>query len=175
MSEIPDHVRRAVLTVAWVIIGVVLAKSVIDLQPMPGFRDLREVRGTVVALEADSRSGRGGSSYWLYVTMQGDATRYRLDDERAGGPAHYFRIRNTLRRGDQLTLWAENHAAHGQRIWQIQRGGDKLLDYLTVFDADWASRLMLYGLIAGYAALSAGGFFYLRRQRLQTDTNQSVP
>ena len=172
MFDIPERTRRIVLTVAWVFIGVVLVKSMFDLQPMPGFRDLREVRGTVVALEADSRSGRGGSSYWLYVTLQGEATRYRLDHERAGGTTDYFRIRNALRRGDQSTLWTENHAAHGPRIWQIQRGGDKLLDYLTVFDADWASRLMLYGLIAGYAALTVAGFFHLRRKWLQTDTNQ---
>lgn len=54
---------------------------------------------------------------------------------------------NSLRRGDRLTLLIEDHPAYGQRIWEIRRGDEKRLHFLTVFDAEWQAGLMLYGLL----------------------------
>ncbi|MBY0269763.1 MAG: hypothetical protein K2X06_07855 [Burkholderiales bacterium] len=171
MSVIPDRLRWAVCTGVWLFLGFVLIRLMFDLQPMPASGELREVLGTVAGIEEHSRSGRGGTSYWLFVRLQGNDARYRLDDSHAGSDAEYFRIRNSLRRGDRLTLLIEDHEAYGRRIWEIRRGGEKLLDFLTVFDAEWRARLMLYGLIAVYLPLTVAGGFYLRRKWLHSVTN----
>ena len=154
---IPARVRWAVCTGLWLFLGFVLIRLMFDLQPMPASGDLREVSGTVAGIEEHSRSGRGGTSYWLFVRFQGNAARYQLNDSHAGSDAEYFRIRNSLRRGDRLTLLVEDHEAFGQRIWEIRRSGEKRLNFLTVFDAEWQVRLMLYGLIAVYLPLTVAG------------------
>jgi hypothetical protein len=161
---IPDRVRWAILSGLWLFLGYVLIHLMIDLRPMPASSELREVIGTVAAVEEHSRSGRGGSSYWLFVRLQGNDARYQLDDSHAGSDTEYFRVRNSLRRGDRLTLLIEDHEAYGKRIWEIRRGGEKLLNFLTVFDAEWQGRLMLYGLIAVYLPLTVFGGLYLRRK-----------
>lgn len=168
---IPDRTRWIMCAGAWLVLGLVLIRLVYDLQPMPASSDLREVSGTVAGIEEHSRSGRGGTSYWLFVRLQGDEARYRFDDSHAGSDAGYFRIRNSLRRGDRLTLLIEDHEAYGQRIWEIRRGGEKLLNFLTVFDAEWQSHLMIYGLIAVYLPLTVVGGLYLRRKWLHSVTN----
>ena len=175
MSVIPDRVRWAICSGLWLFLGYVVIRLVIDLQPRPASNELREVSGTVVSVEEHSRSGRGGTSYWLYVRLQGHAVRYLLNDSHAGSDSEYFRIRNSLRRGDRLTLLVEghdeDHEAYGQRIWEIRRGGEKLLNFLTVFDAEWEGRLMLYALIAVYLPLTVVGGIYLRRKWLHSVTN----
>lgn len=170
-SFIPDRVRWAICAGVWLFIGYVLIHWMLTLQPMPASSELREVAGTVAGIEENSRSGRGGTSYWLYVRLQGGDARYRLIDEHAGSHAEYFRIRNSLRRGDRLTMLIEDHPADGGRIWEIRRGGEKLLDFLTVFDAEWKARLMFYGLIAVYLPLTVAGGIYLRRKWLHSVTN----
>lgn len=169
--RIPDRVRWTMLSVAWLVLGLVLARLLFDLQPMPASSELREVGGRVTGVEEHSSRGRSGTSYWLFVLLQGDEQRYRLDEAHAGGYREYVRVRNSLRRGDYLTLRIEDHKAHGQRIWEIRRGGEKLLDFLTVFDAEWQGRLMLYGLIGIYLPLTVAGAFYLRRRWLHSVTN----
>ena len=168
---IPDRLRWAICSGAWLVLGLVLIRLMFDLQPMPASSELREVSGTVAGIEEHSRSGRGGTSYWLFVRLQGDDARYQLDDSHAGSDAEYFRIRNSLRRGDRLSLLIEDHEAYGLRIWEIRRGGEKLLNFLTVFDAEWQGRLMLYGLIAVYLPLTVAGGLYLRRKWLHSVTN----
>ncbi len=171
MSRIPDRLRWSVCAGAWLVLGIVLIRLLSDLQPMPASGELREVTGTVAGIEEHSRSGRGGSSYWLFVRMQGDDARYRLDDSHAGSDAEYFRIRNSLRRGDRLTLLIEDHETYGRRIWEIRRGGEKLLGFLTVFDAEWEGRLLLYGVTGLYLPLTVLGGIYLRRKWLHSVTN----
>lgn len=168
---IPDRLRWAICSGAWLVLGLVLIRLMFDLQPMPASSELREVSGTIAGIEEHSRSGRGGSSYWLFVRLQGDDELYRLDDSHAGSDAGYFRIRNSLRRGDRLSLLIEDHKVYGRRIWEIRRGGEKLLPFLTVFDAEWQSRLMLYGLIGLYLPLTVAGGLYLRRRWLHSVTN----
>lgn len=53
-------------------------------------------------------------------------------------------------------LLVQDHKVRGSRIWEIRRGGEKMLSFLTVFDAEWQGRLMLYGLIAGLPAADGG-------------------
>ncbi len=160
----PTPQRRAIAMALWVLLGFIIVKLLFDLQPMPASKELREVSGVVSGFDEQTSRGRTGTSYRLYIHLRDDPSAYRLDDGLTGNEDRYFRIRNNLRRGDRLTLWIEDHAAYGQRIWQIRRGGDTLLEYLTVFDAEWQAHLMLYGLIACYAALSVAGVMYLRRR-----------
>lgn len=94
----------------------------------------------------------------------GQSCPLSTNDSHAGSDAEYFRIRNSLRRGDRLTLLIEDHEAYGQRIWEIRCGGEKPLNFLTVFDAEWQARLMFYGLIAVYLPLTVAGGLYLRRK-----------
>ncbi len=101
-SVIPDRVRWAICTGLWLFLGYVVIRLVINQQPMPASSELREVSGTVVSVEEHSRSGRGGTSCWLYVGLQGHAAPYLLNDSHAGSDSEYFRIRNSLRRGDRL-------------------------------------------------------------------------
>ena len=162
---LPDHVRWTLLTVLWVVLGIFLVVTLIELEPMPASSELREVSGIVAGIDEHSNtSGRPPHSYWLYVMLQGSGQRYRLDHSHAGGYGDYLRIRNSLRRGDRLTLLVEDHKAHGPRIWEIHRGGDKLLKFLTVFDAEWEGRLLLYGVIGLYLPLTVVGVLYFRRK-----------
>lgn len=170
-SYIPDRTRWAILSGAWLVLGLVLIRLMFDLQPMPASSELREVSGRVASVEEHSSRGRSGASYWLFVALQDDEQRFRLDDGHAGGYAEYLRIRNSLRRGDRLTLLIEDHKAYGPRIWEIRRGSEKLLNFLTVFDAEWRGRLMLYGLLAVYLPLTVVGGVYLRRKWLHSVTN----
>jgi hypothetical protein len=98
------------------------------------------------------------------VKLQGSGQRYRLDDSHAGGFREYIRIRNSLRRGDRLTLLVQDHKTRGPRIWEIRRGGEKLLNFLIVFDAEWEGRLLLFGVIGFYLPLTVVGGLYLRRK-----------
>lgn len=166
LKDLPAGQRRAIAIGLWIVLGGVMVKLLLDLQPMPASKDLREVSGVVAALDEQSQRGRSGASYQLYIQLHDHGAPYRLDDSRAGNWDRYARIRNSLRRGDRLTLLVEDHRAHGQRIWEIRRGRERLLDYLTVFDADWEGRLMLYGLTGLYLALTVAGVIYLRRRPL---------
>lgn len=168
---LPDHVRWTLLTLLWVVFGIVLAVVAIGLKPMPASSELQQVSGVIEQIDAQSRSvSRGRDSYWFYLTLQGSGQRYRFDDSYAGSFDEYIRIRNALRRGDRVTLLVQEHNSD-LRIWQIHRGGDKLLSFLTVFDAEWRGRLMLYGLIAVYLPLTVAGGLYLRRKWLHSVTN----
>jgi len=71
-------VRRTICTGLWLFLGYVLIQFVIDQQPMPASSELREVLGTVAGIEEHSRSGRGGTSYWLYAGLHGHTARYLL-------------------------------------------------------------------------------------------------
>lgn len=46
-----------------------------------------------------------------------------------------------------------------------------MLGFLTVFDAEWEGRLLLYGVIAVYLSLTLVGGLYLRRKWLHSVTN----
>ena len=162
---LPDHVRRILLAGLWVVLGIVLVMQVAELEPMPASSELREVGGVVAGIDEHSKIvSRGPDSYWLYVELQGSSQRYRLDDSHAGSFGEYIRIRNSLRRGDRLTLLVQDHKARGPRIWEIHRGGEKLLGFLTVFDAEWEGRLLLYGVIGLYLPLTVVGVLYFRRK-----------
>lgn len=171
MSVIPDRLRWSICAGAWLVLGLVLLRLLVDLQPMPASSELREVRGTVAGIEEHSSRGRSGTAYWLFVRLQGSDARYRFDDSHAGSFSEYIRIRNSLRRGDRLTLLVQDHGTRGPRIWEIRRGGDKLLAFLTVFDAEWEGRLLLFGLIGLYLPLTVAGGIYLRRKWLHSVTN----
>jgi len=172
MSVIPDRVRWVLLTGLWVVLGIVLVIQVAELEPMPASSELREVGGVVAGIDEHSNTrSRGPDSYWLYLKLQGSSERYRLDDSHAGGFRDYIRIRNSLRRGDRLTLLVQDHKARGPRIWEIHRGGEKMLSFLTVFDAEWEGRLLLYGVIGLYLPLTVAGGIYLRRKWLHSVTN----
>ena len=169
---LPDRVRRTLLAGLWVVLGITLVMQVVDLEPMPASSELREVGGVVAEIDEHSKIvSRGPDSYWLYVKLQGSAQRYRLDDSHAGSFGEYIRIRNSLRRGDRLTLLVQDHKARGPRIWEIHRGGEKLLSFLTVFDAEWEGRLLLFGLIGLYLPLTVAGGLYWRRKWLHSVTN----
>lgn len=169
---LPDHVRRIILAGLWVVFGIVLVMYVVELEPMPASSELREVGGVVAEIDEHSNTrGRGPDSYWLYLMLQGSGQRYRLDDSHAGSFGEYIRIRNSLRRGDRLTLLVQDHKARGPRIWEIRRGGEKLLSFLTVFDAEWEERLLLFGVIGLYLPLTVAGGIYLRRKWLHSVTN----
>jgi hypothetical protein len=170
-SLLPDRMRRRIFIGAWLVFGLVLLRLFHDLQPMPASGELREVSGVLAAVEEHSARGRSGASYWLLVSLQADGQRYRLDDSHAGSDREYTRIRNSLRRGDRLTLLVEDHQVHGPRIWEIRRGREKLLNFLTVFDAEWKGRLLLYGLIGIYLLLTVAGALHLRRKSLHSVTN----
>lgn len=164
LKDLPAGQRRIIAIGLWIVLGGVIIKLLLDLQPMPASRDLREVSGIVAGLDEQSQRGRSGTSHQLYVHLRDHAAAYRLDDSRAGSWDRYAGIRNGLRRGERLTLLVEEHQAYGPRIWEIRRGREVLLGYLTVFDAEWEGRLMLYGLTALYLALTVAGVIYLRRR-----------
>lgn len=139
---------------------------------MPASSELREVGGIIAEIDEHSKIvSRGPDSYWLYMKLQGSGQRYRFDDSHAGSFREYIRIRNSLRRGDRLTLLVQDHKVRGPRIWEIRRGGEKMLSFLTVFDAEWEGRLLLFGVIGVYLPLTVVGGFYLRRKWLHSVTN----
>jgi hypothetical protein len=168
---LPDHVRWTLLTLLWVVFGIVLAVVTIELKPMPASSELQQVSGAIEQIDAQSRSvSRGRDPYWFYLTLQGSSQRYRFDDRYAGSFDEYIRIRNALRRGDRVTLLIQENKDE-LRIWQIHRGGDKLLSFLTVFDAEWEEHLLLYVAIGLYLPLSVVAWRALRRRWLQPVTN----
>lgn len=168
---LPDYVRWTLLTILWVVLGVVLVVVAIGLKPMPASSELQQVSGVIEQIDAQSRSvSRGRDPYRFYLTLQGSGQRYRFDDRHAGSFDEYIRIRNTLRRGDRVTLLVQEQQ-DDLRIWEIHRGGDKLLKFLTVFDAEWEERLLLFGAIGLYLPLTVAGGIYLRRKWLHSVTN----
>jgi hypothetical protein len=61
-------------------------------------------------------------------------------------------------------LLVEDHKVRGPRIWEIGRGGEKMLNFLIVFDAEWEERLLLFGVIGLYLPLRVVGGLHLRRK-----------
>lgn len=162
---LPDRVRWTLLAGLWVVLGITLLMQLVELEPMPASSELREVGGIIAGIDEHSKIvSRGPDAYWLYVMLQGSGQRYRLDHSHAGSFREYIRIRNSLRRGDRLTLLVQDHKVRGPLIWEIRRGGERLLNFLTVFDAEWEGRLLLFGLTGLYLTLTVVGGLYLRRK-----------
>ncbi len=143
--------RPALFGLLWGVLGIALLMSTLQSHSIPGRDDLHQVSGIIDSLRIDSRYvGRGPSIYTLYIRLRGANTEYVIDSSRMNGPGPYYRASRALRRGSSVTLWYETHPDFGNRLWQIEQQGRRLIDYRETFDLETGQQMNNWLGLLGY-------------------------
>ncbi len=141
----------AIIALAWLVIGIALVMMASQMRTIPGRDDLRQASGVIDNLHEDSRYVRHGPNvYMLRLQLLDADTEYRIDSGRLNLPASYFRASRALRRGNEVTLWYEAHPDFGNRLWQIDQGGRRLIDYRETFDHESSEQMNTWLILLGY-------------------------
>lgn len=147
--------RPAIFGMLWGLMGFALLMSALQGKAIPGRGDLRQVSGIIDELRSDSRYVRHGPNvYTLHLRLRGADTEYRISSGRMSGPAAYARASRALLRGSSVTLWYEPHPDFGNRLWQIDQQGRRLLDYRDMFDHETGEQMNTYLWLLGYLVSS---------------------
>jgi hypothetical protein len=143
--------RPAIFGLLWGVLGIALLMSALQGRSIPGREDLRQVSGIVDSLRSDSRYVRHGPNIdTLYLRLRGADTEYVIDSGRMNGPGPYTRASRALRRGSPVTLWYETHPDFGNRLWQIEQQGRRLIDYRETFDLETGQQMNNWLGLLGY-------------------------
>lgn len=147
--------RPAIFGLLWGVLGIALLAGALQGKAIPGRDDLRQSTGIIDEMRVDSRYVRHGPNvYTLHLRLRGDNTEYLIDSGRLTGAAAYARASRALRRGSSVTLWYEPHPDFGNRLWQIDQQGRRLLDYREVFDHETGEQMNTYLWLLGYLVSS---------------------
>ena len=158
MSARDDFRKRhgpAVFALLWLVTGIVLAMMAVQGRGIPGRNDLQKVSGIVDRLHEDSRYVRYGPNvYSLRLRLRGADAEYVINSGRLNGPGPYSRASRALQRGSAVTLWYEAHPDFGNRLWQIDQQGRRLMHYREVFDHETGEQMNTYLWLLGYLVAS---------------------
>ncbi|MBX9904013.1 MAG: hypothetical protein K2Y31_06610 [Burkholderiales bacterium] len=146
--------RPKIFALLWFVFGIVLVMMAAQSGSIPGRDDLVQVSGTIDKLDESTKIQRGPNLYTLYLRLQGSGVEYVIDNGRRAGSGAYFRASGALRRGSSVTLWYERHDSLGNRLWQIDQQGQRLLHYREVFDHETDEQMKIYLFLIGYLVAS---------------------
>lgn len=145
----------AVIALLWIVFGIAMANMGRQNRDIPGREDLRQVSGIVDSLHEDSRHVRHGPDiYTLSFKLRGDGTEYVIDSGRRNGGKAYAGVKRALRRGSAVTLWYEAHPDFGNRPWQIDVEGRRLMHYRDIFDHESSEQMNVWLFLLGYLVLT---------------------
>ncbi|MCW5603007.1 MAG: hypothetical protein KIT18_00440 [Burkholderiales bacterium] len=169
-SEFLMRHRPALFGLMWCVAGIALLMSALQGQTIPGREDLRQASGIVDDLRTDSRYVRYGPNIdTLHLRLHGADTEYVIDSGRMNGPGPYTRASRALRRGSPVTLWYEPHPDFGNRLWQIDQQGRRLIDYRETFDHETSEQMNHWLWLLGYfvSALAVVPLLLMWHRRLR--------
>lgn len=154
-NEFFKHHGPAICALVWLVIGIVFLMSALQGQTIPTRETLRQATGIIETLRETNRYVRHGPNIdTLYLRLRGADTEYLIDSGRLNGPEPYYRARRGLQRGGEVTLWYEAHPDFGNRLWQIDQQGRRLLHYRETFDHETGQQMHLYLSLLGYLVVS---------------------
>jgi len=143
--------RPALFGLLWAVFGIALLMAALQGRGIPGRDDLRQVSGIVDSLRTESRHVRHGPNIdTLHLRLRGADTEYVINSGRLNGPGPYTRVSRALQRGNPVTLWYEPHPDFGNRLWQIDQQGRRLLDYRDTFDHETGQQMDNWLWLLGY-------------------------
>ena len=147
--------RPAIFALLWLVLGIAFANMAMQGEAAPKRDELRRAAGIVERLSEDSRYVRHGPNvYTLRLQLRGSDTEYVIDSGRRNAADSYFRARRSLQRGSSVTLWYEAHPEFGNRLWQIDQQGRRLIDYRETFDHETGEQMNAYLWLLGYLVAS---------------------
>ncbi len=145
----------AIIALLWIVFGIAMANMARQIRDIPGREDLRQVSGIVDSLHEDSRHVRHGPDILtLRLQLRGTDTEYIIDSGRRNGGKAYAGVKRALRRGSPVTLWYEEHPDFGNRPWQIDVQGRRLLDYRETFDHETGEQMNVWLFLIGYLVVT---------------------
>lgn len=154
-SAFVQRYRPEIFALIWLVFGIVMASLALQNQSIPGRDELTQITGTIDSLDEGRRHVRHGPDiYTLRLRLRDADAEYIIDSGRRNGPA-YFRVKRALQRGSVITLWYEQHPALGNRPWQIDQQGQRLMDYRAVFDHETDQQMTTWLFLLGYLIASA--------------------
>jgi hypothetical protein len=153
-SEFVKRHRPKIFALIWFVVGIVLVMLAVQSERIPGRDELQQVTGRINSLHETTNMQRGPDLYSLYLKLEGSGTEYTIDNGRRASPDAYFRTRNALRRGNSVTLWYERHDTLGNRLWQIDQQGQRVLQYREVFDHETDQQMTIYLALIVYLVAS---------------------
>lgn len=158
MSAHDDFRKRhgpAIMALVWAVLGIALVMVAVQGRAVPGRNDLLRTSGIVDSLHEDSRYVRHGPNiYSLRLRLRGSDAEYVINSGRLNGPETYFRASRALRRGSDVTLWYEPHPDFGNRLWQIDQQGRRLMHYRETFDHETGEQMNAWLFLLGYLVAS---------------------
>lgn len=153
-SEFLRRHRPKIFALIWFVFGIVLVMMALQSGSIPGRDDLHQVSGSIDRLHETTKIQRGPNLYTLYIQLQGSDIEYIIDNGRRANPRDYFRTSGALRRGSAVTLWYEKHPSLGNRLWQIDQQGQRVLNYREVFDHETDEQMNVYLFLIAYLVAS---------------------
>lgn len=155
-TEFVKRYRPEIFAMLWLVFGIVMANLALQNQSIPGRDDLTRVSGIIDRLSEDSRHVRHGPDvYTLHLQLRGADTEYIIDSGRRNDAGAYARTSRALRRGSEITLWYEQHPALGNRPWQIDQQGQRLMDYRETFNHETDQQMNTWLVLLAYIVASA--------------------
>lgn len=178
-SEFLMRHRPAIFALLWFVLGVSFVMMAVQGRAIPKRDELRQAAGIIDALHADSRYVRHGPNIDnLRLRLRGSDTEFIIDSGRLNGPGPYYRARRALRSGSEVALWYEAHPEFGNRLWQIDQQGRRLMHYREVFDHETSEQMNTYLWLLGYLVASIAVVPLLlawRRRIAQDAARKPVP
>jgi hypothetical protein len=153
-SEFVKRHRPKIFALIWFVLGISLAMMAVQSGRIPGRDELQQVSGTIDSLQETTKIQRGPNLYILHLRLQGSDMEYVIDNGRRASSGAYFRASGALRRGNSVTLWYERHDSLGNRLWQIDQQGQRLLHYREVFDHETDQQMNVYLFLIVYLVAS---------------------
>lgn len=154
-SEFMMRHRPAIFMLLWFVTGIAFVMMAVQARAIPKRDELRQVAGVIERMSEDSRYVRYGPNvYTLRLWLRGSATEYLIDSGRLNDSRAYFRASRALRRGNEVRLWYEAHPDFGNRLWQIDQQGRRLMNYRETFDHESSEQMDIYLWLLGYLAAS---------------------
>ncbi len=145
----------AIVSAAWLLLGAVFVTHTLRIVSAPALDSLQKISGIINRIDEQVvHPACGPATYTLLVRLQGSKTRYVMGSGRLSGGDLYQRVERALRHGDAITLWAEQHETFGNRIWQIDRQGRRLLAYQEMFQHESSMQWVHYRWPLGYLVLT---------------------
>lgn len=147
--------RPAIFALLWLVTGISFVMMAVQGKAIPKRDELRQAAGIIDALHEDSSYVRHGPDvYTLRLRLRGSDTEYLINSGRLNGAGPYARARRALQRGSEVALWYEAHPDFGNRLWQIDQQGRRLMHYRETFDHESSEQMNIYLWLLGYLVAS---------------------
>jgi hypothetical protein len=131
--------------VRWVLGGIlclIVGGFMVFRTPVPNVDQLTTLTGPVVSAEVVEQRSRRSRSERLVVVIGNNAAAYYLDRF-----PDFERLATALRPGDKVTALVD--VGKGNYIWQLEKGGQRLVSYEQVAEAQRSNNrnMMLLGAV----------------------------